>query len=91
MVLYYHCVAESVLRRLLHHKMIQLPIADVHVSKWKREACEAVMKYLCSHGDDRLRPIQRDQHNRVCDVYNDQHKIAYFNKFIIMRLLFSIS
>ena len=46
---------------------------------WKREACEAVRNHLRSHDDDRLKPIQRYQHNRVCDVYNDQHQIAYLS------------
>ena len=38
--------------------------------------------YLCSHDDERVWPIQRDQHNRVCDVYKDQHKLAYLTHFM---------
>ena len=64
----YIFLAESLLHVLLHNNMIHIPIADVHVSHWKREACEVVRIYLCSHDDERLNPIQRDQHNRVCDV-----------------------
>ena len=62
--------------------MLQHPIYDADVSKWKREACEALRIHLCSHNDERLRQIQRDQHNRVCDVYNDKHQIAYFHQLI---------
>ena len=32
--------------------------------------------HLCSHEDERLKRVRRDQHNRVCDVYGDQHKHA---------------
>ena len=71
-----NCLAASLLLLLLHNTMIQLPIADINVSKWKREACKVGMTYLCSHNDEHFRPAQRDQHNRVCDVYNYQHKIV---------------
>ena len=57
--------------------MIKSPLADINVSKWKREACEAVRTHLCAHEDERLRPVRRDQHNRVCDVCSDQHNIGY--------------
>ena len=61
-------LAESVLRLLLHHKMIHISVADVNVSNWTREACEAVRIYLCPHDDERSKPIQRDQHKCFCDV-----------------------
>ena len=35
--------------------------------------------HLWSHDDERLRPVQRDQHNCVCDVCSDQHKVACLN------------
>ena len=77
----YDCLPESLLRLLQCNKMIQVRIADRNASKWKREACEAVRDHLCSHDDERLRPVQRDQRNCVCDVYSDQHKIAYLKHF----------
>ena len=70
----YSSLPESLLQLLLYHTMIQMPIVDSNVSKWKREACEAVGDHLCAHDDDQLRPVQRDQHNCVWDVYSDQHK-----------------
>ena len=73
----YNCLFESVLQLLLHNKMLKSPLADIYVSKWKREACEAARTHLCSHEDERLRPVRRDQHNRVSDVYGGQHTIAY--------------
>ena len=71
--------------------MIHIPIADVNVSKWKREECEAVRNYSHSHDDERLKPIQRDRHIRVRDVYSDQSQRVCFNHFLILRLLFRIS
>ena len=55
--------------------------ADSNISKWKREVCDDVRSDVCVHDDERVWPIQRDQHNRVCDVYNDQYKIAYLNHY----------
>ena len=37
--------------------------------------------HLCLHDDERLWPVQRDKHNRVCDVYSDQHKMVYLDHF----------
>ena len=54
---------------------------DGSVSQWKREASEDVRKHLCPQEDERLRPMQRDGHNRICDVYKDQHNPAYLNHY----------
>ena len=61
---------------MLHNQMLKPPLADINVSKWKREACEAVRTHLCSHEDEQLRPVRRHQLNRVCHVFGDQHQIA---------------
>ena len=73
----YNCLPERVLQLLLYNSMIQVPVVYSNASHWKREECEAVRDHLCSHDDERLRPVQRDQHNCICDVYSDHHKIAY--------------
>ena len=86
-----NCLFESWLQLMLHNKMIKDTLADINVSKWKREACEAVRAHLCSHEDERLRPVRRDQHNRLCDVFGGQHKIAYLehvNHFASITQLF---
>ena len=49
--------------------MIKCPIVDGSVSQWKGEASEDVRKYLCFQEDERLWPMQRDEHNRICDVF----------------------
>ena len=61
--------------------MIKCPSVDGSVSQWKREASDDVRKYLWSHEDARLRPMQRDEHNRICDVYKDQYKLAYLSHY----------
>ena len=75
----YNCLTESLLQVLLQKKMIKCPSVAGSVSQWKRAASEDVRKYLCLHEDERLWPMQRDEHNRICDVYRDQHNLAYLN------------
>ena len=73
----YDCLSDSLLQLLLHNKMFKHPSVDVNVSTWRREACEAVRAHLCSHEDERLWPLQRDQNNRVREVYSEQHNRVY--------------
>ena len=71
------CLSDCLLQLMLHNKKLKHPPVDIDVSKWKREACGSVRAHLCSHEDERLRPLQRDQNNRVRDVFPEQHNIAY--------------
>ena len=63
-------------------KWLPNPEAQNHIFTWKAEACDAVRNDLCSHDDERVWPIQCDQHNRVCDVYKDWYKLAYVSHYI---------
>ena len=73
----YNCLTESLLQLLLQNKMIKCPSVAGRVSQWKREASEDIRKHLCFHEDERLWPMQRDEHNRICDVNKDEHHLAY--------------
>ena len=72
-----NCLTESVLQLLLHNKMIKSPNVDASVTPWKREVSDEARQYLCAHDDERLWPMQRDENNRICDVYRDQHSLVY--------------
>ena len=78
----YNCFSEGVLQRLHHDKMFKIPDAESNVTTWKSEACDDVRNYVCSQDDECVWPIQRDQHNRVCDVYKEQHKPTYLTHCI---------
>ena len=62
--------------------MIRTPNAHEHnIAASNAEACDAVRTYLCSHEDERAWPLQRDQHNRVCDFTKDSHNLAYLSHY----------
>ena len=77
----YNCLSESLLYFLLHNQMIKRPNVDGNVSQWKHAACDDVKTKGWSHVDERLWPMQRDEHNRICDVYKNQHVFAYLNHY----------
>ena len=37
--------------------------------------------YVGSHKDERLWRMQHDEHNRICDLYKDQHRLAYLSHY----------
>ena len=56
-----NCLSGPLTQSLLHTKMLKHPPVDINVSTWRREAYEAVRVRVCSHEDERLLPLQRDQ------------------------------
>ena len=87
-----NCLADSLLQCLSFHNMIdatQEDISDVH---WRRRLCAAARELLCQQSDDWLRPRQKDEHNGIRTVAQDEHDKAFLEhqrhaKVIVMYFL----
>ena len=87
-----NCLADSLLQCLSFHNMIdatQEDISDVH---WRRRLCAAAREFLCQQSDDWLRPRQKDEHNGIRTVAQDEHDKAFLEhqrhaKVIVMYFL----
>ena len=87
-----NCLADSLLQCLLFHNMIdatQEDISDVH---WRRRLCARAREFVCQQSDDWLRPRQKDEHNGIRTVAQDEHDKAFLEhqrhaKVIVMYFL----
>ena len=72
------CLADSSLQLLLHHGVLEGPGGTVAIEKWRHDMCAKVRRHLNEHGDEAMRPHDRNDRDVVSHVPDDVHANACF-------------
>ena len=71
-----NCLADSLLRLLLHEGVLKGPDSTLALEKWRHDMCQQVRKHL-NEVVKALRPRERNDSQVVLDVLDDVHASAF--------------
>ena len=72
-----NCLADSLLQCLVFHNMIETSKEETSEVQWRRRLCASARDHLCRYADEWLRPRQRDEHNAIRCVAQDEHENTF--------------